>query len=139
MCEKNYCSGCTQEGGNMKTEKQRPARQETQRGSIINSDTGKVKPKLSIRQEKVVKLLQSRKCSAADISIALGYSDPRSYVRDLKAKGLNIINQWLESDGVRYKVYWIEEPEAAQPKRETTKGVKEQSDFLDLFEKQHHH
>jgi|GEM_PF-6512954 len=35
---------------------------------------------LSNRQKKVYTLLKSGKLSAADITIALGYCDPRSYI-----------------------------------------------------------
>lgn len=78
--------------------------------------------KLSKRQQKVHDLLCTRKCSAADVSIALGYSDPRSYIRDIRAKGVPVRDEWVEDDGVRWKRYWIDPEEPHQ------------GDFLQLFE-----
>lgn len=75
---------------------------------IISKDTAK----LSKRQRKVAELLRSRKCSAADISVALHYSDPRSYIRELRDKGINVLDEWVSKDDVRYKRYWIEDKEA---------------------------
>lgn len=71
----------------------------------------KVTAKLSKRQRKVAELLRSRKCSAADISVALHYSDPRSYIRELRDKGINVLDEWVSKDDVRYKRYWIEDEE----------------------------
>lgn len=49
-----------------------------------------------------------RKRSAADISIALRLSDPRSIIRDLRHKGVRILDQWRKAEhGTRYKVYYL--------------------------------
>lgn len=64
--------------------------------------------KLSKRQKKVYDLLLTGKHSVTDITIALGYGDPRSYVRDLREKGIVVNDKWIEKPDIRYKVYWIE-------------------------------
>jgi hypothetical protein len=64
-------------------------------------------PKLSKRQKKVAKLLLTGKYSAADITIALHYSDPRSYIRELRDKGINVQDEWVSHEDVRFKRYWI--------------------------------
>jgi hypothetical protein len=79
-----------------------------------NKDT-----KLSRRQKKVAELLITGKYSAADISIALHYSDPRSYIRELREKGINVLDEWIKSDDVRFKRYWItpeKKPEVSDAK-----------------------
>lgn len=49
------------------------------------------------------------KFSAADISKALGLSDPRGYIRDLREKGVNIRDEYRKGvNGGKYKVYWLE-------------------------------
>ena len=64
--------------------------------------------KLSKRQKKVYDLLLTGKHSVTDITIALGYGDPRSYIRDIRDKGITVNDEWIEKGEVRYKVYWIE-------------------------------
>lgn len=81
---------------------------ENLKSSFIDS---KFTAKLSNRQTKVLNLLKTRKCSAADISVALHYSDPRSYIRELRDKGINVLDEWVSKDDVRYKRYWIEDEE----------------------------
>ena len=75
-----------------------------------SKDMKKIFVNLTTRQQKVVNLLLSRKCSAADISIELGYSDPRSYFKRLIDKGIDVQSVWVDKPDSRYKVYWIEEP-----------------------------
>lgn len=49
------------------------------------------------------------KCSAGDISAAYRISDPRGHIRDLRGKGITILDEWCTGlDGVRFKRYWIE-------------------------------
>lgn len=44
----------------------------------------------------------------ADISAALRLSDPRSSIRDLRAKGVPIADVWCDSEhGGRFKRYFI--------------------------------
>ncbi len=53
-------------------------------------------------------LLRGGSYSAADISIALGLSDPRSVIRGLRKKGVNISDKWCNSEhGGRFKRYFI--------------------------------
>jgi hypothetical protein len=48
------------------------------------------------------------KLTAADISIITHCSDPRTHIRSLRHKGIEILDEWRNSDdGVRYKVYWL--------------------------------
>ena len=83
---------------------------------------------LSKRQRKVFDLLLTGKHSVTDITIALGYGDPRSYIRDLREKGIAVYDQWIENKEVRYKVYWID-PDIH------TVGEIIRSDFKNLFER----
>ena len=98
----------------MKDPKESPTRQEPVQGEISfdevqDKDMNKIYNCLSNRQKKVFCLLCTGKQSVTDITIALGYSDPRSYVRDLKEKGVEIRDEWIDAgDGVRFKRYWIE-------------------------------
>ncbi len=71
-------------------------------------DDHKDTPKLSNRQKKVYTLLKSEKLSAADITIALGFCDPRSYIKTLRDKGIVVRDEWIKKDDVRYKRYWVE-------------------------------
>lgn len=65
--------------------------------------------KLSKRQKKVYDLLLTGKHSVTDITIALGYGDPRSYIRDIREKGIVVNDDWVKKDeGVKFKRYWIE-------------------------------
>lgn len=97
-------------------------------------DNKKIFDSLTFRQKKVVNLLLARKCSAADISIALGYSDPRSYVKRLIDRGIMVHSAWVDKPDTRYKIYWVEEP-SRHPSTEKAG----QGDFKDLFEKRFNH
>lgn len=103
----------------MKNEKS-PDRSEPVQGGVLGGHI-KDNQKLSKRQKKVYDLLRTGKHSVTDITIKLGYSDPRGHIRNLKAKGINIKDEWIIKDDVRYKLYWIPGPE--------------QSNFVELFEK----
>lgn len=53
-------------------------------------------------------MLLKGKCSVGDISAALHIADPRGHIRDLRAKGINIADEWAKSEeGVLYKRYWV--------------------------------
>lgn len=91
----------------MNVKEESPAMPEQIRGEISLEMLDKDIPKLSNRQKKVAKLLLNGKYSAADISIALHYSDPRSYIRELRDKGINVQDEWIKVDDVRFKRYWI--------------------------------
>ena len=72
---------------------------------LIRKNSGKA-PKI---QSKVYAMLLTGKCSVGDISAALHIADPRGHIRDLRAKGINIVDEWIKgADGVLYKRYWIE-------------------------------
>jgi hypothetical protein len=97
----------------MKDPKESPTRQEPVQGEISfdevqDKDMNKIYNCLSNRQKKVFELLCTGKHSVTDITIALGYGDPRSYVRDIREKGITVNDEWIEKGEVRYKVYWIE-------------------------------
>ena len=94
-------------------QKESPTRQEPMQGIISfdevqGKDMNKIYNCLSNRQKKVFDLLCTGKQSVTDITIALGYGDPRSYVRDIREKGITVNDEWIEKGEVRYKVYWIE-------------------------------
>lgn len=96
----------------MKDPKESPTRQEPQGeisfDEVQDKDMNKIYNCLSNRQKKVFELLCTGKHSVTDITIALGYGDPRSYVRDIREKGITVNDEWIEKGEVRYKVYWIE-------------------------------
>lgn len=60
-------------------------------------------------QKRVLSLLQKgEKLSAADITVVLHVSDPRSHIRDLRAKGIAISDEWVKAEhGGRFKRYFI--------------------------------
>lgn len=72
----------------------------------ISKDTQK---SLAFHQKRVYNLLQSgKKYSVADISAVLRLSDPRSCIRDLRAKGISILDEWVPSEhGSRFKRYFL--------------------------------
>lgn len=65
--------------------------------------------KLSFHQKRVYDLLSDGvHRSAADITNALGLSDPRSIIRDLRDKGVPISDEWRDAvHGGRFKRYFI--------------------------------
>jgi len=75
---------------------------------VDDTDMNKIYNCLSKRQKKVFDLLCTGKQSVTDITIALGYGDPRSYIRDIREKGITVNDEWIEKGESRYKVYWIE-------------------------------
>ncbi|MFV0392072.1 MAG: hypothetical protein ACK5KP_09360 [Paludibacteraceae bacterium] len=79
------------------------SQREEQCSSLLNKGNNK----LSKRQKKVFDLLKSGKHSATEISIKLYYSDPRSYIKILREKGIEIHDEWIEKGDVRFKRYWI--------------------------------
>lgn len=65
--------------------------------------------KLSFHQNRVYDLLSDGvHRSAADITNALGLSDPRSIIRDLRDKGVPISDEWCDAvHGGRFKRYFV--------------------------------
>lgn len=94
----------------MEAREQRPAMTGHERGDISLVGQNKDNINLSKRQRKVFDLLCTGWYSAADISIALHYADPRSYIRELRDKGINVLDEWIEGDETRYKRYTIKQP-----------------------------
>ena len=92
--------------------------------------------KLSKRQKKVYDLLLTGKHSVTDITIALGYGDPRSYIRDIREKGITVNDEWVEKQDVRYKLYYIT-PQKTNIQDIQTVGEIIRSDFKNLFERNH--
>ena len=88
--------------------KERPEMLEQIRDVNINVGDHKY-TKLSHREQKVYDILKQSKKGVTQITIALGYSDPRSYVRSLRNKGVSVFDEWIRNKDVRFKVYWIED------------------------------
>ncbi len=65
----------------------------------------------SFHQNRILKLLSAGgHYSAADISVALHLSDPRSLIRRLRHKGIPILDEWHNAaHGGRFKKYFIKE------------------------------
>lgn len=82
--------------------------------------------RFSVRQQNVENLLSEGKHSVTEITIKLGYADPRSYIRYLRHKGVNVQDEWVQNRDVRYKMYWV------VPKSEIA-GEITQSHFINLF------
>ncbi len=63
----------------------------------------------SYHQQRIYNLLSDGiPRSAADITISLRMSDPRSVIRDLRHKGVSIADEWCEGvHGGRFKRYFI--------------------------------
>ncbi|MGI6048865.1 MAG: hypothetical protein ACOYEG_12820 [Petrimonas sp.] len=91
----------------MKQDENRPAVANHQQGVLSFEVQDKDKPKLSKRQKKVYDLLCTGKHSAADITIQLGFCDPRSYIREIRDKGVVVLDEWVEKEDVRFKRYWV--------------------------------
>lgn len=82
--------------------------------------------KLSSREQNVCNELLKGKRSATQLTIILGYCDPRSYIRNLRDKGIIVLDEWIKKDDTRYKQYWIE------PETQRT-GLKHISEVMDCI------
>ena len=71
--------------------------------------------KLSTRLQNVCNELKKGKRSVTELTIILGYSDPRSYVKRLRDKGIFVLDEWIKKDDIRYKRYWIEPEKDEEP------------------------
>ena len=91
----------------MKENEKRPDGIVSERSDISLGQRNKDIPKISNRQTKVLNLLRQGRYSATDITIALGYCHPASYIRTLRDKGFNILDEWVEGEETRFKKYWI--------------------------------
>ncbi len=85
------------------------ARHEHTGASEIYAANIGVIPRLSYHQKRIYNLLSDGiPRSAADITISLRMSDPRSVIRDLRHKGVPIADEWCEGvHGGRFKRYFI--------------------------------
>jgi len=125
----------------MKPKEEAPGRSgepmQGQNFSLSVCEQGKDIKQLSKRQKKVFDLLCTGKHSVTDITIALGYGDPRSYIRDIREKGIVVNDRWKENGDVRYKVYWIDRVTPVPLTNENIQTVGEviQRDFKNLFER----
>lgn len=91
---------------------------------------------LSKRQRKVFDLLLSGKHTVTQMTIKTGYSDIRSYIKEIRDKNIPVQDEWVQKDDIRYKRYWI----PAEPPHTDIENVKSvgevvQENFIDLFEK----
>lgn len=123
----------------MNTKKEAPRRLEPSQGQNDLSTCvcgGKCTELLSKRQKKVFNLLLSGKHSVTDITVKTGYSDPRSYIRDLREKGITIYDQWVKKGDARYKIYWV--PLKTNLRDIHTVGEVLQTHFKNLFERNHY-
>lgn len=71
--------------------------------------------KLSRREQIVCNELKKGKRSVTQLTIILGYCDPRSYIRTLRNKGVVILDEWIKKDDTRFKRYWIEPEKDEEP------------------------
>lgn len=91
----------------MKDNEKRPEGVQSLQSDISLVERSKDKINISDRQRNVLNLLRRGRYSATDITIALGYCDPRSYIKALRHKGFNILDEWIENEDTRFKRYWI--------------------------------
>ena len=124
----------------MKQKEEAPGRSgepmQGQNFSLSVCEQGKDIKQLSKRQKKVFNLLLSGKHSVTDITVKTGYSDPRSYIRDLREKGITIYDQWVKKGDARYKIYWV--PLKTNLRDIHTVGEVLQTHFKNLFERNHY-
>lgn len=73
-----------------------------------DKDINKLYNSLSKRQKKVFDLLCTGKQSVTDITIKLGYCDPRSYIRYLREKNILVKDETVQKADSTHKLYWIE-------------------------------
>ncbi len=92
------------------TTKRRNAPTISVRGISLPENFCKDRGKFPVIQAWVYELFcRGGKYSVADISKALGLSDPRGHIKYLRGKGINIKDEWRNgAHGGKYKVYWLE-------------------------------
>ena len=56
----------------------------------------------------ILLLSDGNKHTAMEISFRLHISDPRSTIRDIRERGIDVKDEWCEENGCRFKRYWIE-------------------------------
>jgi len=66
-------------------------------------------PALPKQQRKVMaSLMKGKPLSVAEMAATLWLCDPRAVIRELRAKGYPILDQWRRTETARYKVYFID-------------------------------
>ena len=108
--------------------------------SLSKCERSKDIKQLSKRQRKVFDLLLSGKHTVTQMTIKTGYSDIRSYIKEIRDKNIPVQDEWVQKDDIRYKRYWI----PAEPPHTDIENVKSvgevvQADFKDLFERRYNH
>lgn len=60
-------------------------------------------------QRAILRILSDGgKYSAADLTVRTHYCDPRGHIKELRDKGIDILDEWRQTDdGIRYKVYYL--------------------------------
>lgn len=78
-------------------------------GNNSGSDAANIRNNLPYSEQRVLNFLsRGGRYSVADISAALHMSDPRSSIRNLRRRGVPILDEWYPSaHGSRYKKYFI--------------------------------
>ena len=95
---------------------------------------------LSKRQRKVFDLLLSGKHTVTQMTIKTGYSDIRSYIKEIRDKNIPVQDEWVQKDDIRYKRYWIPaEPPHSNIESVNTVGEVIKENFVDLFERRGNH
>lgn len=96
----------------MKQKEQAPGTRSEYAGAKAEQYAGKDNQiSFGYHQRRVYNFLLQGGChSVADISAALRLSDPRSSIRDLRAKGVPISDVWCDGEhGGRFKRYFIQQ------------------------------
>lgn len=58
--------------------------------------------------QAILLLSDGHKHTAMEVSFKCHISDPRSTIRDIRERGIDIKDEWVEENGSRFKHYWIE-------------------------------
>ena len=75
----------------------------------MTSTTKNVLSKAAQKQVKAIMLLSDgSKHTVMEISFRCHIGDPRSVIRDIRNRGIEVKDEWVEGDETRYKRYWIE-------------------------------
>ena len=96
----------------MGAKKESPERLETLRSSntdcyLCGDIDYEVTKLLSNRQKKIYDLLMAGKHTVTQMTFETGFADPRSYIRELRNRGINVLDEWVRKDDVHFKRYWI--------------------------------
>lgn len=71
--------------------------------------TKNVISKAAQKQVRAIALLSDGgKHTVMEISFRCRIGDPRSVIRDIRERGIEVKDEWIEADGSRFKMYWIE-------------------------------